>query len=135
MRSTQVPSSLPLLRAANRLTQAELAQACGVSSATLSNVERGLAELTPELTEHIAGAEVWPSHNRLARLSGISVSTVKTRLGRLEKLRLLRRRQAFGDGGRQESNRYTLDPLWERLAGIVAEGDPSRKQAGGTDES
>jgi transcriptional regulator with XRE-family HTH domain len=56
MPSTQPPSPIVLLRAASGLAQADLAEATEVSPATISNLERGRTEISPDLRDRIAKA-------------------------------------------------------------------------------
>lgn len=58
---TTTPRTLPILRAARGLAQAELAGECGVSPATLSNIELGRREPSRELLERIARALACPT--------------------------------------------------------------------------
>lgn len=54
---TTFPSTtIPTLRAARRVAQADLANAVGVSAATMSNLELGRRPASPEVVERIAAA-------------------------------------------------------------------------------
>jgi transcriptional regulator with XRE-family HTH domain len=53
----KLDSPLPLLRTARKAAQVDLASACQVSPAALSNIERGRHEPSSELCERI-GAEL-----------------------------------------------------------------------------
>ncbi len=63
-----------------------------------------------------AGDEVFPSQERLAELTGLSVPTIKRSIAKLVKKELVASRSFyFKDSGRRAPNRYTLDPLWQKL--------------------
>mgnify|MGYP001361078590 CR=1 FL=1 len=51
---SKLDSPIPLLRTARKLVQADLAAACEVSPATLSNVERGRIVVSSDLGRRIA---------------------------------------------------------------------------------
>ncbi len=77
-----------------------------------------------EMHRHRPDDQVWPSHKRLAVLSGVSTSTVRRRCGLLERRGLLSVERAWAQSGARLSNRYRLAGLHEVLeAAAVAQRD------------
>ncbi len=67
------------------------------------------------------GGEVFPSHARLAEETGFSVHQVKRLTASIAQKGLLKRSQpGRGRTRGRGTNRYDLEPLWERLAELVA---------------
>jgi Helix-turn-helix domain len=71
------------------------------------------------------GDIVWPSYERLVKLTGLSESSVKRATANLVKTGLIERDRPRSKKGRLSINRYCLDPLWERLADHAHRGSPA----------
>ena len=75
------------------------------------------------------GDEVFPSRERIAELTGLSVATIKRVVAKLADAGLIRRRQIhYKDSGKKASNRYDLDPLWTAVF-TAGQCDPPSEQS------